>query len=255
MDSKTALNIARQVGEQVRKAVKDIAGKAESNQVVGMGKDGTPTKKIDRIAEDVAMEILKGYDLKIVTEESGVVGEGDVFVALDPIDGTFNAVKGIPLYSISLCFSNSIYFKDVFLGYVLNLATGTEYYSLNGKSFKDGEVIQVSKKSEVSKADVIFYYPLKPLNFKRIRIFGCASLEICFVADGTVDAFIDIRGDRGYLRVFDVSAGLYIAKNAGALITDDIGNPLDKKKFTMDERFKLVVANPELHKKLLEVIK
>jgi len=70
-----------------------------------------------------------------------------------------------------------------------------------------------------------------------------------------LDAFIDIRGDRGYLRVFDVSAGLYIAKNAGALITDDIGNPLDKKKFTMDERFKLVVANPELHKKLLEVIK
>ena len=93
------------------------------------------------------------------------------------------------------------------------------------------------------------------MNLKRIRIFGCASLEICYVADGTVDAFIDVRDKRGFLRIFDVAAGLFIAKNAGAFITDEKGKSLDEKEFSMDERFKLVVSNRNLHKKLLELIK
>jgi myo-inositol-1(or 4)-monophosphatase len=255
MNPKTALDVAKKVGDEVRKAVKDIAGKEESNETVGIGKDGTPTKKIDKIAEDTALEILGEYDLRVVTEEAGVVGDGDVFVALDPIDGTFNAVKGLPIYSVSMCFSKSNRFGDAFLGYVLNLATGTEYYSLNGKSFKDGEPIRVSDETDVKKADVVFYYPKRDFGFKRMRILGCASLEICFVADGTFDAFIDVRGRRGYLRVFDVSAGLFIAKNSGAVVTDDMGRDLNDKVFSMEERFKLVVSSPGIHKSLLRLLK
>lgn len=263
MTPREALDIARKVGEAVRKEISRVIGTKNSGIVVGMGKDGTPTKMVDAIAEKIALEILSEIDVKVVTEESGVLGEGDIIVALDPIDGTFNAVKNIPLYSISLCFSRSYEFKDVFCGYVLNLATGDEYYSI-GRSFKNGERIEVSSVDDPSDANVLFYYPTKVYPFKRIRILGSASLEICYVADGTFDAFIDVRlGDvkgsrlkdvKGFLRAFDVCSALFIAKNAGAKVTDHVGNDLDRKNLTMDERYTLVVSNPNLHEKILKVI-
>ena len=88
MNAREALEISRKVKENVKKSIKKIEDKGVN---VGIGKDGTPTKKIDKVAEDAALEILLEYDVKIVSEEIGVVGDGDITVALDPIDGTFNA--------------------------------------------------------------------------------------------------------------------------------------------------------------------
>ncbi len=255
MTPKEALDISKRVCNAVKSEIAKVVGN-ERGVTVGMGKDGTPTKKIDAIAERVALEILKEYDVTVVTEESGVVGDGDVVVSLDPIDGTFNAVKNIPIYSVSLCFSKSYRFGDVFCGYVLNLATGDEYYSINGKSFKNGEKIRVSNVEELEEANVLFYYPDKRYPFKRLRVFGSASLEICYVADGTFDAFVDIRlkDGKGFLRPFDVCSALFIAKNAGAKVTDHRGSDLKDKKLSMDERYTLIVSNPNLHEKLLRVI-
>ena len=256
MTPKEALQIAKEVGEEVRRAVAKIAGTKQSKEVVGMGKDGTPTKKIDKVAEDAAISILKNYDVRIVSEEAGIIGDSDVYVALDPIDGTFNATRGIPIYSISLCFSKGE-LGSAFFGYVMNLATGDEYYTLNGKSFKNGERIEVSKKESLNECDAIFYYPSKDYGFKRLRIYGSAALELCFVAEGAVDCFVDIRRGKGkgFLRIYDVAAGLLIAQTAGAKATDVDGNDLNGKKFDMEERLTLVVANPNLHQKLLELIR
>jgi len=98
---------------------------------------------------------------------------------------------------------------------------------------------------------VIMYYPTKKYNFKRLRIFGSAALELCFVAEGIIDCFIDVRN---LLRIFDVAAGIFIAKNAGANVTDLDGKSLDDKRFSMEERLRLIVANPELHRKILKLI-
>ncbi len=248
-----ALEISRQVAGEVRKAITAIA-REEAGMEVGMGKDGTPTKKVDRVAEDAALEVLRQYDVRIVSEESGVVGSGDIIVALDPVDGTFNATRGIPIYSVALCFSSGESLSNTFFGYVINLATGTEYWA-DEAAYRDGKRINVSKQDSL-KCNAIVYYPHKEYGFKRMRIFGSAALEICFVADGSVDCFIDVRrGDgNGLLRVYDVAASLYIAEKAGAIITDDGGKSIWNKKFTMEERFKLVVANENLHSKLLEVL-
>jgi myo-inositol-1(or 4)-monophosphatase len=251
MTPKDALEISRMVAEEVRRSISKISPNEVSIEV-GIGKDGTPTKKIDKIAEDAAIEILRQYDFTIVSEEAGVIGNGETFVALDPIDGTFNSVRDIPFYSIALCFSKSQKLKDTFLGYVVNLATGIEYWS-NGKAYKNGERIRVSD-SKSLKCNAIVYYPDRKFGFKRIRILGSAALEICLVADGTFDCFIDYRGD-GMLRVFDVAASLHIAKCAGAIVTDTDGNSLDEKMFKMEERFKLLVSNKSLHSKLLELMR
>ncbi len=260
MTPSEALRISREVSKAVREVVSDIAGKKEAGENVGMGKDGTPTKRVDRLAEDTALEILKGYDVVVVTEESGVVGKGDVAVALDPVDGTFNAARGIPIYAISMCFAglngrDKAKYSDSFFGYVYNLATGDEYYA-DDEAYKNGEKIRVSETERIEETNAILYYPDRDYGFKRVRIFGAASLEICFVAEGSMDCFIDIRTGKGkgMLRVYDVAAGLYIAEKAGARISTPSGENLDSKEFTMEERFMLVVANKKLHGKLLNLL-
>lgn len=254
MTPKDALEISRKVAENVERRIKNAVGSPEAGITVGMGKDGTPTKKIDKIAEDAALEILREEDVVVVSEEAGVVGEGDVFVALDPIDGTFNATVGVPIYSVSLCFSRSQTLGGTFLGYVRNLATGDEYYA-DRNSYKNGKKIRVRDVERLEDCNVVFYYPVKMYPFKRLRILGSASLEICMVADGTFDCFIDIRkkDGRGYLRVYDVAASLFIAKNAGAAITDLDGN-LEDKKISMEERFRLVVSNEKIHEKVKSIL-
>ncbi len=248
MDSKEALSISREVAKRVKKAVNSIEI-SKRNLNVGMGKDGTPTKLVDRVAEEAAFEVLKRERVTIVSEEAGVVGEGDVVVALDPLDGTFNATRGIPIYSVSLCFSDSFKLKDTFFGYVYNLATSTEYYA-DVSAYKNGSNIRVSDNDSLY-CNAIVYYPKGLHPFKRIRVFGSAALEVCFVADGSFDCFIDVRG---HLRVYDISAGVYIAERAGAVVSDDRGMSIKDKKIDMEERFKIVVANKNLHKKLIDTV-
>ena len=255
MTPKEALEISKHVVEEVRKAVEPVVGKRAAAENVGMGKDGTPTKLIDKVAEDAALEVLREYEVTVVSEEAGVTGEGSTVVALDPIDGTFNATRGIPVYSVSLCFSNGRTLRDVFFGYVMNLATGDEWYA-DSFAYKNGKKIRVSQREDLN-CNAIMYYPTKDYGFRRLRIFGSAALEICFVADGSVDCFIDIRnnGGKGMLRVYDVAASIFIASKAGAVVTDDKGKKIWGKRITMDERFKLVIANEKLHSKLLEILK
>ncbi len=254
MDAKDALRISREVAKSVRDAVKDVPVR-ERGKNVGMGKDGTPTKLIDKVAEDAAFEVLKSYNVTVVSEEAGEVGGGEIFVALDPLDGTFNASRGVPIYSVSLCFSSSRMLSDAFFGYVYNLATGDEYYA-DEKAYKNGEEIEVSKTERVEDCNAIIYYPHIRYPFKRMRVFGSAALEMCMVADGSFDCFIDLRdnGGRGMLRIYDVAAGIYIAKRAGCEITDTSGKDLGTKKFTMEERLKVLAANKTLHRKILELL-
>ncbi len=255
MKASEALEISRKIAEDVERAVNRIAGSIEAGMTVAMGKDGTPTKKIDRIAEDIALEILREYDLKVITEESGVVGDGEITVALDPLDGTFNAARGIPFYSIAMCFSSGETLDSTFFAYVRNLASGVEYHS-SRKSYRNGERIRVNETDNIN-CNAIMYYPARRYPFRRMRIFGSSALEICMVADGTFDCFVDIRKDgdgRGFLRVFDISASLYIARNAGAAISSLDGDDIWKKRFTMNERFRIVVSGNGIHQKLLDVV-
>ncbi|MFW6127867.1 MAG: inositol monophosphatase family protein [Halobacteriota archaeon] len=252
MTPKEAVEISRRVAEEVKNSLSRVSNREFSSEV-GIGKDGTPTKKIDKVAEDAAIDILKEHDVTVVSEEAGVVGEGDVYIALDPIDGTFNAGRGIPLYSVSLCFSASPRIADTFMGYVFNLVTGVEYRA-DTRAYKNDKRIAVSNKSSIEECNAIFYYPDRRYDFRKIRIMGSAALEVCMVADGTFDCFIDSRGDKGFLRVYDIGAGLHIASCAGAIVTDTEGNSLDEKRIKMDERFKLVVSNKQLHPQLLELV-
>ncbi len=260
MNWKDALELSRSIFENVHKNISKLVGKEEGSRRVDPKRE---TKVIDKVAEDTALDILKSYDVTVVTEESGVVGNGEIYVALDPIDGTYNATKNIPIYSISICFSRSKFIKDIFFGYVANLATCTEYWANSSCAFRNDEKIKVSNKHNLEDCNAIVYFPvpnllkLSRLKFKRIRTFGSAALEICFIADASFDCFIDIRDKNGLgiLRVFDIAAGVFIAKKAGAIVTDEKGKSIDNKEIKIGEKFKLIIANKRLHSKIVEMLK
>ena len=98
---------------------------------IGVGADGTPTKYIDKIAEDVAINFIKKSNLSvnILTEEAGFLDfSGKYTFVLDPIDGTSNAVRDIPFYSISLGVGESC-LDDISYGIVKNIPTGSSHAS------------------------------------------------------------------------------------------------------------------------------
>jgi fructose-1,6-bisphosphatase/inositol monophosphatase family enzyme len=212
----------RACAEAVRTAV--LAAPMEGRgAVLGMGADGTDTKAIDKLAEDVALQSLQASGIKphIVSEEIGHLrGEGDWTVVMDPLDGTTNAVNGLPVYCISLALGH----KDtdgLVYGLVRNIPTGDTYEGTRGQGATlNGKPLKVKKLVAKEKPTVSIVLGKKADEFAltmagmyaNIRSFGCAALETCFVASGAMDAYYHGYGS---LRVTDIAGALVILREAG----------------------------------------
>jgi myo-inositol-1(or 4)-monophosphatase len=250
-------NAARAVAD----AIEEMAGTAASGQMVKMGADGTPTKQIDRAAENAVLDTLRasGLGFKVLSEEIGevLIGEKpDYFLYLDPLDGTFNAIAGIPFYSVSMYLSRD----DFHFGYICDLARGGSFYAEAGRGayVKPDKRLQVSPNTDLSHFS-IFAYTLRPHTgriagigdtVRRIRTLGSTSLEMALVASGKLDAFVDLRG---MMRVVDVAAGKIILEEAGGIVTDALGNALHLDG-NMWQRTDLIGSNGLKHADLLKLI-
>ena len=92
---------------EIRRAVTPLVGTPEAGVTTGTGADGTPTKYIDKIAEDIAISHIKEENIchLLISEEAGKVemGGDSGTIFLDPVDGTYNALMNIPFFAVSLC--------------------------------------------------------------------------------------------------------------------------------------------------------
>jgi myo-inositol-1(or 4)-monophosphatase len=85
---------------------------------------------------------------------------------------------------------------------------------------------------------------------KRQVHFGANALEICYLAEGSIDAFVDLRMR---IRITDIAAAYLIASEAGAVITDEAGEEL-KPRFELARGLNFVAsANRELHSTILGI--
>lgn len=246
--------LCKSVAEAVEKAALPLIGKTEAKTNVGMGADGTVTEKIDKIAEDAALSVLEsdGRSIRLVSEELGekIIGHKPEFtVILDPVDGTFNAVNNIPFFCVPIAIGNSD-LSDISYGYVRNLANGDVYTAEKGHgAFLNNERIHVSSRSKLPEMSLLSYthHPYEVLannkSVRRVRVFGSAALELCYIASGVFDAFIDMRG---MLRVTDIAAGKLIVEEAGGMVTDGDGAPL-KTLLNVKQRLNLVASNGLSH--------
>jgi len=222
---------------------------------IGIGADGTLTKYVDKLAEDVAIKFIEKADMgvNILSEEAGFLDFGGEYTfVLDPVDGTRNAYRGIPFYSVSLGVGKSM-LSDVEYGIVKNIPTGEVFFAEKGYgAFLNKKRIGVPN---VPAKEILSSIPLGK-NFdaltlslaKRgvVRSLGSASLEMCMVALGALDFYVV---SKKYLRVTDIAASTLIVREAGGTVTDIHGEELDMS-LSLDERTSVIAACSEelIHK-------
>ncbi len=242
-----------------------MIGKPEAGVTLRIGADGTPTEKIDETAENAALSVLEkdGRAMRFVSEELGekIIGRKPEFTfVLDPIDGTFNAVNNIPFFCVPIAIGDSD-LSDIRYGYVKNLVSGDIYTAEKGKGaylthLNKVTKLHVSGVSELSGLSVISYshrphaLPINNHKVRRVRVFGCAALELCYIASGIFDVFIDMRS---MLRVTDVAASKLIVEEAGGKVTDGEGKELSTL-LDVTRRVNMVASNGMVHDKLLELV-
>lgn len=260
-EGKALKDLCDSMASSVAGAVRSMVGDPASGTIVDMGADGTPTKSIDRVAENAVLETLRasGEGFTVLSEEIGEIQIGEhpgYLIHLDPLDGTYNAIKGIPFYSLSIYLSQG----ERKFGYVFDLAKGTKYYAEEerGAYADPGGRLGVSKTS-VLKDFSISAYTVRPYTsrivvtgdtVRRIRTLGSTSLELSMVAAGKLDAFLDLRE---MLRAVDVAAGKLILEEAGGLVTDAYGRKI-LLKGGMWQRTEMIGSNGILHSDLLKLV-
>jgi fructose-1,6-bisphosphatase/inositol monophosphatase family enzyme len=205
---------------------------------VGMGADGTPTCRIDQAAEDMLLRLMdeRNVPLNVLSEEAGLVDRGyDRTLVMDPVDGTYNALMGIPFYSVSLAVCTRS-MNDATHGIVQNLVTGDLFYAERGKGATwNGRAIRVRKCQEDSSVLFVYLgkYSAATANgvlrkARRTRSMGCSSLEMCLVAAGLADGFyLHSEVYQRALRVVDIAASALILREAGGELYDLSGKVLD----------------------------
>jgi myo-inositol-1(or 4)-monophosphatase len=256
------------VKERIRPHLKTLG---EPQPDLGKGAGGDPMKPVDLAAEKAIVEVLQQHSVSftLISEESGVKKFGEdparCYVTVDPIDGTTNLVRGIPFYASSIAISAKPTLSTVYAALVADLVHDTTYTAQEGEgAYRDGEKISSSTRGSLEDAVVgldLNSYKVKEIapqltnliqETKHIRHFGANALELCYVADGTTDAFIDIRGK---LRTTDMAAAFLILKKAGGTITTPLGTALDVK-LDPKQKIKFIASgNKQLHKKILSLVK
>lgn len=178
---------------------------------------------LDIAADEVALRVLHGAGFRVVSEESGASGEGELTVVVDPIDGSTNCDHGVPFFATSLAVMKE---NELVAALVMNQATGTTYEAERGSgAFRDGVAISPSGQRDFSKAIVSFSgLPAQHLGWAQYRSLGAASLEICLVADGSLDVFSVAR--RSGLHPWDYLGGLLMINETGAFASDYDGEEL-----------------------------
>jgi fructose-1,6-bisphosphatase/inositol monophosphatase family enzyme len=170
--------------------------------------------RLDLAADAAAVPVLHAAGLTVLSEESGVTGDGPsgLVAVLDPVDGSTNAHRRIPFWSTSICVLDG---DGPRVGLVQNHANGDRYAAARGGGAeKNGRAIRPSGCESLGRAIVGFSgYPGLYAGWAQFRTLGSASLEFCAVADGVLDGF-SVAGS-STLYGWDYLAGLLICREAG----------------------------------------
>jgi myo-inositol-1(or 4)-monophosphatase len=178
----------------------------------------------DVMADRVVLEMIERAGFGALSEESGEHNPSrQILVVVDPVDGSTNASRGFPWWATSLCALDA---AGPLAAVVVNQATGTRFEAVrDGGARCDGRPIKPSGCTSMRRAIVgLSGYPKRWLGWSQYRVFGAAALDICAVASGQLDAFIDC----GYrsLAPWDYLGGLLVCQEAGAHIAEAFGRDL-----------------------------
>ena len=254
------IDILKEACLQVHETTKGLAGTAVGSRQMGRGAGGDISRRIDLIAEKTVIDVIRkrSVDASIIGEECGRIEGKQGYIIIDAIDGTTNAICGIPFFCCSVAYATDFYLSTVADAAIIDLTRGDLYYaSKNRGAFLNGKRIFVKREPtseftigiNVSGVNHAIVERLAPIiaEATHIRQFGANALEMCFVARGFLDAYIDLRGK---IRPTDIAAGYLIAKEAGAKIYSDHGSSLESNLDVKTRLSYVAVANDKIRKQL-----
>lgn len=205
---------------------------------VGMGADGTPTSAIDKIAEDALLKKLReeGDPFNVLSEEHEYIDNGrqDTLV-VDPIDGTYNAVHGIPNYSVVLAIGRKD-LNGISHGLVREVTTGNTYYVEKGEgAWLNGRRLRAQEwRPGRDLFNLYLGRGAHPLALslarrpRRVRNVGAASLDLAMVATGAADLYLMASEDPHIrLRISDIAASSLLVRESGGEVYDLDGTRLN----------------------------
>ena len=248
------LEACRRAVEVQRRIFAEYRGIQERTQYEGIGKGGDRTLVIDRLCEDAIFAQLErlhraGHEFSAVSEERGSVSFGDadpeLRVIIDPIDGSLNARRTIPLHSVSIAVARGNSMADVVFGYVYEFGAGEEFVATDNGATLDGRLLRVSGGDglevialEATKPErVLRAAELLQGHAYRIRVPGSIAVALCYVAAGRYDGMITTRNSRSV----DAAAGQVIARRAGAAV-EFAGGGLEDATLDLTERYDVAAA-------------
>jgi fructose-1,6-bisphosphatase/inositol monophosphatase family enzyme len=197
----------------------------------------------DLIADRAAIEVIDRAGLGALSEESGLhSGDRAVCVVLDPVDGSTNAFRGLPWWATSAC---AIDEAGPLAAVVANQATGVRFEASRGGGARcDGKPIAPTACQSMRDAVVALSgYSRRWLGWSQYRVLGAAALDLCAVAAGHVDAFIDCAFKS--LAPWDYLGGVLICQEAGAVVTESFGRELVVRQ-QGERRSPIAAATPAL---------
>jgi len=190
---------------------------------------------------------------KIIGEEMGVdknITKTNLIWIIDPIDGTTNFIKGIPLCCISIALWDG---KGPLMAVVYNPIVNELFTAARGQgAFMNGKKISVSKTNstkesfgalgwgrDINIAKKIFRKVIS--HFEKLRTLGSGTTELCYTALGRFDFLIHAK-----LSIWDFAAAVLIVEEAGGKVTDFKNKPVNLNTTA------LVASNKILHSQILK---
>jgi myo-inositol-1(or 4)-monophosphatase len=253
------LAFSRRATEAGRDALKLFPERAQRSRHLGRGEGGDMTLAIDGAVEDAVFTELErlGVPMCVVSEERGVVeiaGGGPVRLVIDPIDGSLNAKRRIPLYSISIAVAEGDDMSAVRFAYIADFARGEEWWATHGEgAYGNGERLHIASgdharleilgvESAHPRLIAIHSEALAETGADRMRMLGSAALSLCYVASARFDGLISLRA----MRSVDVAAGQLIVREAGGYVAfPDAGYDGVAPGLGLDMRSRMLAATSE----------
>jgi len=264
--SESVMSTSASLGSELRQIAESLAREAGDMALRGR-KSGpltatTKSSPIDMVTKyDKASEAMITAGLAQIRPDDAIIGEegastqgtSGITWHIDPIDGTTNFYFDLPMWAVSI---GAVDEQGPLAGAVYVPALDEMFSGSRGEgSTVNGQPIKVRDNNDISDALVCTGYSYRiserevhakrvadiVMKVRDIRRFGAAAVDLCFVACGRLDAYFE-----EHLHSWDLVAGQVIAIEAGALITDYVGNTVRPAQ--------VLAATPGIHADLIHLI-
>ena len=221
---------------------------SELASIIGIGGDGTPTMYLDQLVDEAVVAAVDPYGINILSEEIGWVDRGSaVTLVIDPVDGTANAVAGVPACAFAGAIVMVGTITDAYVTWLDSQRSFSAHRRRDG-SFDISEPLTTTGRQDLAGASIAMLRPRPETraawnrvveSTERLRVMGSSIIEGSLVALGGVDAFVDAGGD--VHRLVDLLPLVPFVEAAGGVIVDAFGRPLEFDT-DMSRRWSGVVA-------------